>query len=650
MTHCPSSEQLQRLLADQLAGSEAEAIEAHVETCAGCQQALEQLTSSPDAFMGRGPVSCGDSGGDFLRRLERCPPASPSPPPGSGGGAVLAHDSPTLSLPLGTTSDYHGAGTIPPGKAGPPRIVGTRLQLASEIQALLHQRSRLISLLLLLAWGLVWTHKFFRFRMTPDTVWFNVVPGAVFLAFMIALTATLWWAPRNGSLRQMRAIEVLAFTVTSAFFLWENYFNIYRPGDMGGLMHRYVQRDLSEMTILARYTSFVWCMMIVAYGIFIPNTLRRCAAMTGTVACTVLAMNVVCGLWDATIPRPYLVSYVGEMATFLAMAVGYAVYGSHKISVLRRQAFEARRLGQYQVKHRLGAGGMGEVYLAEHVLLRRPCALKLIRPERAGDPTSLARFEREVQATAALTHPNIVEIFDYGRADDGTFYYAMEYLPGLSLQQLVRRHGALPPARAVHLLRQVCAALQQAHAAGLVHRDVKPGNVLVCQRGGRHDVAKLLDFGLVRSHGLAGDEEKLTRDGAIAGTPAYMSPELAAGKGDLDARSDLYGLGAVAYFLLTGRPPFVRGSAVQTLAAHLAEPVVAPDRHRPEVPADLQAVVLRCLEKDPARRFPDAGTLDQALARCGCAGQWTGEQAAAWWRDSAAGEQREAGEGVGART
>src|SRR5262249_54815627 len=158
---------------------------------------------------------------------------------------------------------------------------------------------------------------------------------------------------------------------------------------------------------------------------------------------------------DETIPRPYLFSYVAELAIWLAVAVGYAIYGSHKISVLRRQAFEARRLGQYQVKHRLGAGGMGEVYLAEHVLLKRPCALKLIRPERAGDPANLARFEREVQAIATLTHPNTVEVFDYGRADDGTFYYAMEYLPGLSLQELARRHGPLPPQRAAHLLPQV---------------------------------------------------------------------------------------------------------------------------------------------------------------------------------------------------
>jgi serine/threonine-protein kinase len=211
----------------------------------------------------------------------------------------------------------------------------------------------------------------------------------------------------------------------------------------------------------------------------------------------------------------------------------------------------------------------------------------------------------------------------------------MEYLPGLSLEELVKRHGPLPPARAVHVLRQVCGALREAHAAGLVHRDIKPGNILLCQRGGLCDVAKLLDFGLVRAHGLNPDGQQLTQEGAIAGTPAYMSPEQAAGRTDLDGRSDLYSLGAVAYFLLTSQPPFIRGTVVQTLASHLGEPVMPPDRHRPDLPADLQAVLLRCLEKEPPLRFQDAESLEQALGQCGCAGRWSQEQAADWWRDCA---------------
>jgi serine/threonine-protein kinase len=637
--------ELEEWLAGGPAGGDASEVEAHVETCTSCQLALEQLTRNPDGCMSRGAMPGGQSGSDFLRRLERRPPAGAWP----GGAVAVAPRPQTSPLPPGTADDLRSARTLSPRQAQPlPRLVGQLPQLTGEIQTLLHQRLRLILLIGVVGWGLIWSHKFFRLQMTPDTVWYIMVPGGVLLALEMGLVAILW-APRGWSLRRLRACEVLIFALPTAVFLWENYFTIYRPGPMGGWVHRYVQRDLSEMITLGRHTSIVWCILILAYAIFIPNTLRRCAVMTGSLAGVVLAMNLVCGLWDPTIPRPYLFSYLAEMVTWLVLAVGFSIYGSHKISVLQQQAFEARRLGQYQLKHRLGVGGMGEVYLAEHVLLRRPCALKLIRPERAGDPKNLARFEREVQAIATLTHPNTVEIFDYGRADDGTFYYAMEYLPGLSLQELVQRYGPLPPERAVHLLRQVCGALQEAHAAALIHRDVKPGNVLVCQRGGQHDVAKLLDFGLVRAHGPAGDGESLTQEGAIAGTPAYMSPEQAAGKAAVDARSDVYSLGAVAYFLLTGRPPFVRDSTVQTLAAHLAESVVAPDRHRPDVPADLQAVVLRCLEKDPADRFPGADQLAQALARCRSADQWSPEQADAWWRESGVGKEQAAGEGAGHR-
>jgi eukaryotic-like serine/threonine-protein kinase len=262
----------------------------------------------------------------------------------------------------------------------------------------------------------------------------------------------------------------------------------------------------------------------------------------------------------------------------------------------------------------LGAGGMGEVYLAKHALLRRPCAIKLIRPERARNLQDLRRFEREVQATATLTHPNTVQVFDYGHAEDGTFYYVMEYLPGLTLEQLVQQYGPLPPLRAVHLLRQVCAALREAHEIGLIHRDIKPSNVMVCERGGQHDTVKLLDFGLVLPPPGAPDD--LTQESTLAGTPAYMSPEQAGNQEGIDARSDVYSVGALAYFLLTGAPPFAGRSLVQVLAAHLHESPAPLTQHRLDVPPDLQAVVMRCLAKDPAERFVDAESLEAALANC----------------------------------
>jgi serine/threonine protein kinase len=234
---------------------------------------------------------------------------------------------------------------------------------------------------------------------------------------------------------------------------------------------------------------------------------------------------------------------------------------------------------------------------------------------------------------AALTHWNTVEIYDYGHADDGTFYYVMEYLPGQSLEQLVGHYGPLPPARAIHLLRQVCGALHEAHHVGLLHRDIKPSNIIACERGGVFDVVKLLDFGLVHETGMGKYADRLTQHGTVIGSPPFMSPEQAAGKSDIDARSDIYSLGAVAYFLLTGQAPFVRETAMMMLMAHAYEPVVPPANLRPDLPNDLQAVVLRCLEKEPSRRFPDTRSLDQALASCDAADQWTTEQAALWWHE-----------------
>jgi serine/threonine protein kinase len=323
-----------------------------------------------------------------------------------------------------------------------------------------------------------------------------------------------------------------------------------------------------------------------------------------------VALSAVLTWSDETVAAGARFGFVFHVAWWMVFGAILAIYGCHKMQVLQQEAFAARRLGPYRLKGRLGTGGMGEVYLAEHVLLRRPCAVKLIRPERASNPKELRRFEREVQATAALTHPNTVQVYDYGHTADGTFYYAMEYLAGLNLDELVHRDGPLPPERAIRLLRQICGALAQAHAAGLIHRDIKPGNIIVVP----DDVAKLLDFGLVHAVGKGVSNTRLTQDGDIAGTPAFMSPEQAAGQEELDARSDIYSLGAVAYFLMTGQPPFT-GSAVRVLAAHLYEAPV-PLTSGSDLPAGLHEIVLRCLAKNPAGRFADVHSLEAALAGC----------------------------------
>jgi serine/threonine protein kinase len=289
-------------------------------------------------------------------------------------------------------------------------------------------------------------------------------------------------------------------------------------------------------------------------------------------------------------------------------------------------------LGQYRLKRRIGAGGMAEVYLAEHQLLKRPCAVKLIRPGVGTDPRALKRFEREVRLTARLSHPNTVEVYDYGRSEDGTYFYVMEYLKGLSLADLVERLGRLPPGRVVYLLRQVCGALREAHAAGLIHRDIKPSNIFAARPGGLGDVAKLLDFGLVLPTAILGEVD-LTEERIILGTPLYMSPEQAKGGRELDRRSDIYSLGAVAYYMLTGRPPFLADGRAAVLIAHARDPVEPPSRVHPRIPKDLERVVLRCLAKPPDQRFPDAEALEQALGACACAGEWDQGRAAQWWQD-----------------
>ncbi len=513
-----------------------------------------------------------------------------------------------------------GAGlnvALVPGPAAPP---------AGDVQTLLRKRLKITSLIV--AAGLVVILSVMLPAFYRDRPWSDLGVHAVILAASLVLVALLW-GKRPYGLPALRRIELLLFGLVAAFFLWLNL----RLEHYYGVLHRDAEPGQLHMIALARFLVIKWLVLIVGYGMLIPNTGRRCAAVVAALALAPLLVNAVLTLPGGLIERRLLPTFFAEMSIWLGIGCATAVFGCHRISVLQRQAAEARKLGQYQLKQLVGSGGMGEVYRAEHVLLRRPCAIKLIRPERAGDPNNLRRFLREVQATATLSHANTVQIFDYGHAEDGTFYYVMEYLAGPNLEQLVGRHGPLPPGRVIHLLRQVCGALREAHAIGLIHRDIKPSNIIACEQGGVHDVAKLLDFGLVRAQGLGGSGERLTQDGVVAGTPAYMSPEQAGGTEDLDARSDIYGLGAVAYFLLTGQPPFVRRTAVQVLAAHLGEPVTPLRDLRADLPTEVQEVVLRCLEKDPAGRYPDADSLEQALARCACADQWDRTRATAWWKE-----------------
>ena len=378
----------------------------------------------------------------------------------------------------------------------------------------------------------------------------------------------------------------------------------------------------------------MWMTLIFTYALFIPNTWQRAAVVIGVMTGTPIVILIFVKLTqtglDTLITSPsYLQQGVLDSVMVLLLSAAISIWGVHMVNSLRREAFEARQLGQYQLRRRLGSGGMGEVYLAEHLMLKRRCAVKVIRPDRAGDANTLARFEREVRATAQLTHWNSVEIFDYGRAADGTFYYVMEYLPGMNLEEIVRMHGPLPQDRIIHLLSQACDALREAHDQGLIHRDIKPANIFAAHRGGIYDVAKLLDFGLAKPMTLP-DDPQLTQMGMISGTPHFMAPEQALGESP-DERSDIYSLGVVAWYLATGRLLFEETNPLKVIMAHSHQTPMPPSMFNSDLTPEFDAAILSCLAKKPSQRPQSATELRNLLRAIPPTQGWSTEQAAEWW-------------------
>jgi serine/threonine-protein kinase len=318
--------------------------------------------------------------------------------------------------------------------------------------------------------------------------------------------------------------------------------------------------------------------------------------------------------------------------------VGVAVVISRVVTRLGQQVSKERELGSYRLGELLGRGGMGEVYKATHRMLARPAAIKLIQPEvlaardRAGAQLAVARFRREAEAAARLRSPHTVELYDFGLTEDGTLYFVMELLEGMDLESLVRQEGPLPQKRVIHILRQVCESLEEAHVSGLVHRDIKPANIHVGRLGLRHDFVKVLDFGLVKSvKSVAGEDSMATAAGLTPGTPAYMAPEMVLGEA-VDGRADLYAVGCVAYYLLTGKLVFEATSGFQMIAKHVQEVPVPPSRRTElEVGVELERVVLACLEKRPADRPQSAAELDRLLSGIEME-PWSQEDATQWWR------------------
>ncbi|MCH9654795.1 MAG: serine/threonine protein kinase [Planctomycetes bacterium] len=455
---------------------------------------------------------------------------------------------------------------------------------------------------------------------------------AVLTGILFAVSGLLWLNPCL-CLWRLRICEAITFGAPAAFFIWLQFSELCAC-------------DPEVLTKLAfafpLKTVIPWMILIYTYGFFIPNSLRGVMAVVSLMVISPIVSAVMTGMKVVDVSDVLYSGGLSEMVILLLISATTAVYGSYRVGSLRREAFDAKGVGMYTLRQQIGSGGMGEVYLAEHRLLKRPCAIKLIRRDKVDDENVLLRFESEVQATAGLTHPNTIEIYDYGHTEEGTFYYAMEFLPGLNLQEIVERFGALPPERVVYLLKQVCSALAEAHHKKLIHRDIKPGNIFSAERGGLYDVAKLLDFGLVKDSRQDKNSLDLTMEGAVVGSPLYTSPEVVTGDGKPDFRSDIYSLGAAAYYLLTGKPVFEGDSALKVVFAHASQKVRPLTEINSEIPSGLEAIILKCLEKKPENRFQTVEALSRALNKLQLK-EWTQEQAASWWSDAEQLAQQEPG-------
>ena len=391
----------------------------------------------------------------------------------------------------------------------------------------------------------------------------------------------------------------------------------------------------------ARWVGLSWvAVWTLLFTIVVPSSPAR--TFIATLA-SVSAVPVVTAIviLNTTVPDVTLDKYFLGLVFPYLLVVLMAYVGARVIYALGKEVTSARALGAYRLVERLGAGGMGEVWRARHHLLARPAAIKLVRPEFPSTSDSGGRYRelqerlgREAQATAMMRSPHTIELYDFGLTNDGTFYYVMELLDGFDLETLVKQFGPLPAERAIHLLLQVCESLGEAHAEGLVHRDIKPANVYVCRYGREVDFVKVLDFGMVKSQ--SEHQEMLTRltsDHRVYGTPAFMAPEQALGSQFVDGRTDLYAVGCLAYWLITGQLVFTGRTAIEVLMQHTqATPLRPSSRTELAIPPMLDDVIMTCLAKKPEDRPSSADALADALARIETGSYWTPPRAKEWWK------------------
>jgi tRNA A-37 threonylcarbamoyl transferase component Bud32 len=509
---------------------------------------------------------------------------------------------------VGSFFDTHSAPSTRSLASAPLDSEGARVLLQQRVSLL----ARVVVLLGLLIQALVrWVA--FSAKTSPLAVAISWTPNIHLV--VLAAGGAIWWRTRSGrrSARELAWLDVGCALGPFAFAsvaLW--YASpLVRPN----LIHVLGTGNL-----------------LILRGVLVPSSGRRTLLIgLGFSAAIVAWTYAYYARLGASAASPPLLFSVATLVWCL-MSVTISGVASHTIFGLRRRVREATQLGQYLLIRKIGAGGMGVVFEARHALLRRRTALKLL-PLTQTDERNAARFEREVRLTSTLTHPNTISIYDYGRSPDGVFYYAMEYLDGIDLQKLVDGAGAQPSAIVAHILEQVCGALSEAHAAGLIHRDIKPANVILCERGGTPAVAKVVDFGLVKALESADGAPEATSAQSLVGTPLYMSPEAIRSPDRVDARSDLYAVGAVGYFLVTGQHVFGGKTTVEVCAHHLHSAPLPPSQ-RVQAPVDgaLEAILLECLAKEPAQRPASAKQLGERLAAVRSGSGLSPAAIEEWWQ------------------
>lgn len=468
----------------------------------------------------------------------------------------------------------------------------------------------------------------------------DIVPSALMGQFPGRFHEVARWMPSLGS---MLAGLIVTIVVSRESLSWQAKIHLGLAfevaGSYGIALAQYIfPAEVRSQPIVLQNLSPSWvAVWMLFYSIVVPSPPRKtliALLLSASAPLVVIWFSLQAAHMGDLMPLDMFL--VGHVLPY-AICVGMAYLGARIVYNLGTDVSRARELGSYRLVEMLGRGGMGEVWRATHQMLARPAAIKFIRPEAiAGMNTEdakrmLQRFEREARATASLTSAHTVNLYDFGVADDGSFYYVMELLDGLDCEALIERFGPIPPARAAHLLTQICESLEEAHGKGLIHRDVKPANVYVCRSGTRADFVKVLDFGLVADR--RPQDIRLTQPDQAIGTPQFMPPELALGK-PIDARADLYGVGCVAYWLTTGRPVFEGEGFYDIVSRHLHAMPEPPSRHVASLPKEWDEIVLACLEKDPDRRPRTARDLAARLREIPLSDRWSEEAAQDWWREN----------------